>query len=221
MCEPVPADYDDAQALPAAKMAAQVGGRAKAGGAQRLLLLPLLGWAGWLGWMAGLGWAGWRRLVAWAHGAAVPRRGGPAGLGSCTSCGGSASPACRGEPGDPHHSITTTAATAATAITAAAAPQALDLLALNISSQHVFPIVAAFVRATADSSEPSQRAAAMNGLAVTSEGCSEALRKRLKEVLPLVLRGLQDPDKGARLPGCVRGGWGLGLGGGGYVDGLA
>jgi hypothetical protein len=53
------------------------------------------------------------------------------------------------------------------------------------------------VRATAGSAEPAQRAAAMTALAVVSEGCGEALRKRLKEVLPLVLAGLQDGDKGA------------------------
>lgn len=81
--------------------------------------------------------------------------------------------------------------------------QALDLIALNISSQHVFPIVAAFVREVAGSQDENQRAAALTALAVLSEGCSEALRKRLKEVLPLVLQGLQDPVKGGCARGCV------------------
>jgi hypothetical protein len=81
--------------------------------------------------------------------------------------------------------------------------QALDLIALNISSQHVFPIVAAFVREVAGSQDENQRAAALTALAVLSEGCSEALRKRLKEVLPLVLQGLQDPVKGGWATGVV------------------
>ena len=78
------------------------------------------------------------------------------------------------------------------------AAQALDTVALNVASQHVLPQIAAFATAAAASGAPCERKAAMTVLAVVAEGCADALRRRLKSVVPLLLGGLRDGDVGAR-----------------------
>ena len=50
--------------------------------------------------------------------------------------------------------------------------------------------VLAFARQSCASADANARHGALNALAVIAEGCSEALRKRCGEVLPMVLRGL-------------------------------
>eukprot|EP00878_Enallax_costatus_P019883 GHUV01020993.1.p1 GENE.GHUV01020993.1~~GHUV01020993.1.p1 ORF type:complete len:804 (+),score=291.15 GHUV01020993.1:1449-3860(+) len=78
------------------------------------------------------------------------------------------------------------------------AAQALDVLALSLNSQHVVPACWQFVQAAASSPDMHRRAAAMMVCAVSAEGCSEALRKRLPQVLPLLLTALQDPEGDVR-----------------------
>lgn len=53
-------------------------------------------------------------------------------------------------------------------------------------------------RAASSSPDMHRRAAAMMVCAVLAEGCSEALRKRLPQVLPLLLAALQDPEGDVR-----------------------
>ncbi|GAX82443.1 hypothetical protein CEUSTIGMA_g9871.t1 [Chlamydomonas eustigma] len=75
-----------------------------------------------------------------------------------------------------------------------AASQALDTLACHCSGQSVHPLVISFVRQHVTSPEPNTRRGALNALAVIAEGCAEALRKKCKSLLPLVLSGLADLD---------------------------
>ncbi|WIA30405.1 hypothetical protein OEZ86_000490 [Tetradesmus obliquus] len=79
-----------------------------------------------------------------------------------------------------------------------AAAQALDVLAIAVASQHVFPAVWQFAQAAAASPDPNRRLAAMLGLAVMAEGCAEPLRKRLQTALPLVLSLLSDGSSEVR-----------------------
>uniref|UniRef100_A0A383W429 Importin N-terminal domain-containing protein n=1 Tax=Tetradesmus obliquus TaxID=3088 RepID=A0A383W429_TETOB len=79
-----------------------------------------------------------------------------------------------------------------------AAAQALDVLAIAVASQHVFPAVWQFAQAAAASPDPNRRHAAMLGLAVMAEGCAEPLRKRLQTALPLVLSLLSDGSSEVR-----------------------
>lgn len=78
------------------------------------------------------------------------------------------------------------------------AAQALDALALNIPSQHVFPTVLAFATAAASSGAANERLAAMRCLSVSAEGCADPMRRKLRSILPHVLRCLQDPTREVR-----------------------
>jgi HEAT repeat protein len=62
---------------------------------------------------------------------------------------------------------------------------------------HQLPAVV-FCRTAAASPDPNRRNAAMLGLAVMAEGCSEPLRKRLQQALPLVLSLLADSSSDVR-----------------------
>ncbi|KAG2492093.1 hypothetical protein HYH03_009587 [Edaphochlamys debaryana] len=78
------------------------------------------------------------------------------------------------------------------------ATQALDAVALHLPPPSVFPAVMAFAREALASPQPPHREAALTALAVIFEGCAEPLRKRLKDVMPLLLAGLRDPEAGVR-----------------------
>jgi hypothetical protein len=83
-----------------------------------------------------------------------------------------------------------------------AAAQALDVLALELPTEAVFPPAWAFVvraagagaggNAAAAAEAAAARAGAMNVLAVLCEGCADELRPRLAEALPLLLTCLGD-----------------------------
>ncbi|EFJ45451.1 hypothetical protein VOLCADRAFT_94324 [Volvox carteri f. nagariensis] len=78
------------------------------------------------------------------------------------------------------------------------ATQALDAVALYLPAQSVFPGVLSFAREALSSPQAPHREAALTSLAVVFEGCAEPLRKRLKDVMPLLLTGLRDSDPRVR-----------------------
>ncbi|GLI66665.1 hypothetical protein VaNZ11_010595 [Volvox africanus] len=78
------------------------------------------------------------------------------------------------------------------------AAQALDAVALYLPSQTIFPGVLSFAKEAMSSQQAPHREAALTCLAVVCEGCAEPLRKRLKELIPLLLAGLRDPDAKVR-----------------------
>ncbi|GIL67102.1 hypothetical protein Vafri_20555 [Volvox africanus] len=78
------------------------------------------------------------------------------------------------------------------------AAQALDAVALYLPSQTIFPGVLSFANEAMSSQQGPHREAALTCLAVICEGCAEPLRKRLKELIPLLLAGLRDPDAAVR-----------------------
>ncbi|GLC39350.1 hypothetical protein PLESTB_000894500 [Pleodorina starrii] len=78
------------------------------------------------------------------------------------------------------------------------ATQALDAMALHLPSQSIFPGVLSFAREALSSPQANHREAALTALAVIFEGCAEPLRKRLKDVMPLLLAGLRDGEAAVR-----------------------
>ncbi|GFR46416.1 hypothetical protein Agub_g7998, partial [Astrephomene gubernaculifera] len=78
------------------------------------------------------------------------------------------------------------------------ATQALDSVALHLPAQCVYPAVLSFAREALSSPSRAHREAALTALAVVFEGCAEPLRKRLKDVMPLLLAGLRDPEAPVR-----------------------
>ncbi|PNH04952.1 putative importin subunit beta-4 [Tetrabaena socialis] len=78
------------------------------------------------------------------------------------------------------------------------ATQALDAVALHLPATSIFPSVLSFCREAIASAQPAHREAALTALAVIFEGCAEPLRKRLKDVMPLLLAGLQDSAASVR-----------------------
>ncbi|MEW5308809.1 MAG: hypothetical protein WDW38_000740 [Sanguina aurantia] len=78
------------------------------------------------------------------------------------------------------------------------AAQTLDALALHVGSAHVLPQLLVFSKGACASPDVCTRAASIAVLAIVAEGCSEPLRKKVEDVLPMVLRGLQDPEQSVR-----------------------
>lgn len=79
------------------------------------------------------------------------------------------------------------------------ASQALDVVALNVPSKHVFPAAMAHVQSAAGAAEPSRRASALMVVAVLAEGCAEVMRRHLGDLLQLVLAGVKDADHKVRV----------------------
>lgn len=77
-------------------------------------------------------------------------------------------------------------------------PQVIDTLALHLPKKQVYPPIAAFAKQAIQSPDPLFREAAVTSLGVIAEGCAEVMRKRLKELLPVILAGLRDGDKEVR-----------------------
>jgi hypothetical protein len=76
--------------------------------------------------------------------------------------------------------------------------QVIDTLALHLPKKQVYPPIAAFAKQSIQNPNPLFREAAVTLLGVIAEGCAEVMRKRLKELLPVVLAGLRDGVKEVR-----------------------
>ncbi|KAI8137212.1 armadillo-type protein [Fennellomyces sp. T-0311] len=79
----------------------------------------------------------------------------------------------------------------------------LNALANNMPPQQVFPVVMPIVINYMQSQDPSYRKAGMMAFAVIIEGCAEFMSTKLDELLPLVCRGLGDPEIVVRRAACM------------------
>eukprot|EP00249_Psilotum_nudum_P024844 c29306_g1_i2 orf=418-3579(+) len=79
-----------------------------------------------------------------------------------------------------------------------AAAEVLDTMAMSLPRKHVFPSVFEFSITGFQSSDPSYREAAVMSLGVISEGCFEAMKTKLEDVLYLVLLALRDGEQVVR-----------------------
>ena len=61
--------------------------------------------------------------------------------------------------------------------------QALDVMAVNLPPKHIFPEVFAFSKAAINSTSPAARHGAVLALLMVTEGCANAIRKKLHDVL--------------------------------------
>lgn len=61
--------------------------------------------------------------------------------------------------------------------------QALDVMAINLPPKHIFPEVLAFSKAAVENGSPAARHGAVLALLMVTEGCANAIRKKLHDVL--------------------------------------
>lgn len=61
--------------------------------------------------------------------------------------------------------------------------QALDVMAINLPPKHIFPEVFAFSKAAIENASPATRHGAVLALLMVTEGCANAVRKKLHDVL--------------------------------------
>lgn len=76
-----------------------------------------------------------------------------------------------------------------------AAAEVLDTMAMSLPKKYVFPPVFEFAAESFGSSDPNCREASVMALGVISEGCFEVMKKKLKDILGLVLAALQDSEQ--------------------------
>jgi HEAT repeat protein len=79
-----------------------------------------------------------------------------------------------------------------------AAAEVLDTMAINLPKKYVFPLVLEFAVGTAGNPDPNCREASIMALGVITEGCSESMKKKLSDILRLILQALQDPAQNVR-----------------------
>lgn len=79
-----------------------------------------------------------------------------------------------------------------------AAAEVLDTMAMSLPKKHVFPIVLEFAAGSCGSPDPNCREAAVMALGVISEGCFDIMKKKLHDILRVVLQSLQDPEQVVR-----------------------
>ncbi|MCO5558950.1 hypothetical protein L7F22_012541 [Adiantum nelumboides] len=79
-----------------------------------------------------------------------------------------------------------------------AAAEVLDTMALSLPKKYVFPVVLDFAAGGYGSADPNCREAAVMALGVISEGCFEIMKKKLPDILRVVLQALQDPEQVVR-----------------------
>ena len=79
-----------------------------------------------------------------------------------------------------------------------AAAEVLDTMAINLPKKQVFPLVFEFSVGNAGNPNPNCREASVMALGVITEGCSEGMKKRLSDIISLVLQALQDPEQNVR-----------------------
>jgi len=79
----------------------------------------------------------------------------------------------------------------------------LNALATNLPPQQVFPPTMEIILQFMTNPHPGHRKASMLAFAVMIEGCSENIRARINDLLPLVLAGLRDPEITVRRSACI------------------
>ncbi|KAI5071652.1 hypothetical protein GOP47_0013903 [Adiantum capillus-veneris] len=79
-----------------------------------------------------------------------------------------------------------------------AAAEVLDTMALSLPKKYVFPVVLDFAAGSYGSPDPNCREAAVMVLGVISEGCFEVMKKKLPDILRVVLQALQDSEQMVR-----------------------
>lgn len=79
-----------------------------------------------------------------------------------------------------------------------AAAEVLDTMAMSLPKKHVFPPVFEFAAGNSGSPDPNCREASVMALGVISEGCFDIMKKKLSDILRLVLQALQDPEQVVR-----------------------
>jgi hypothetical protein len=79
-----------------------------------------------------------------------------------------------------------------------AAAEVLDTMAMNLPKKHVFPQILNFALANLKNPDHNWREAGVMALGVISEGCHEAMKGQLEDVLKLVLEALNDSEKMVR-----------------------
>ena len=83
------------------------------------------------------------------------------------------------------------------------AAQTLNLLACSVPSKHASPaILQAVGECHAHASAPRRRAAII-GLAMSAEGCTEPFCEKLEHLLPMLYAGCQDGVQGVREAACI------------------
>ncbi|KAJ3012062.1 hypothetical protein HKX48_006511 [Thoreauomyces humboldtii] len=83
------------------------------------------------------------------------------------------------------------------------ARQVINSLSTNLPPPQVFPDCMQLIVAYLQSADRNSRKAAMLALGMLVDGCSEDMRNRINEILPLLFSGLQDSDELVRRAACL------------------
>ncbi|KNE55396.1 hypothetical protein AMAG_01292 [Allomyces macrogynus ATCC 38327] len=81
--------------------------------------------------------------------------------------------------------------------------RAINSFATNLPPQQVFPFISAKVSAYAQDPHPGARRAAMMCVALILDGCADAMRSHVADLVDLVLHLMQDADVGVRKAACI------------------
>ncbi|KNE60045.1 hypothetical protein AMAG_18461 [Allomyces macrogynus ATCC 38327] len=81
--------------------------------------------------------------------------------------------------------------------------RAINSFATNLPPQQVFPFISAKVSAYAQDPHPGARRAAMMCVALILDGCADAMRPHVADLVDLVLHLMQDADVGVRKAACI------------------
>ncbi|KXS17792.1 ARM repeat-containing protein [Gonapodya prolifera JEL478] len=81
--------------------------------------------------------------------------------------------------------------------------QIISQLATNLPPQQVFPVVMEQIGQYSQQPDPRFRKAAMMGFAVLVDGSADYMRAKVDELLPFIVRGLQDPEVLVRRAACI------------------
>ncbi|CAG8438463.1 984_t:CDS:10 [Funneliformis caledonium] len=79
----------------------------------------------------------------------------------------------------------------------------INTLSTKLPPQQVFPVVMENVVTYVQNHDPKFRKAGMMAFAVLIEGCSDYMRPKFNELLPLVCNGLRDPETIVRRGACI------------------
>ncbi|CAG8721801.1 8732_t:CDS:10, partial [Cetraspora pellucida] len=79
----------------------------------------------------------------------------------------------------------------------------INSLATKLPPQQVFPVAMDYITAYVQNSNPKFRKAGMMAFAVLIEGCSDYMRPKFNDLLPIVYNGLRDPEIIVRRGACL------------------
>ncbi|KAJ3343389.1 hypothetical protein HDU93_008754 [Gonapodya sp. JEL0774] len=81
--------------------------------------------------------------------------------------------------------------------------QIISQLSSNLPPQQVFPVVMEQIVQYSQQADPNFRKAAMMGFAVLVDGSADFIRSKVDDLLPYIIRGLQDPEVVVRRAACI------------------